>query len=341
MGWAPGVGLGSDLQGEKDNVKYSLKDDLLGVGAKKEYGGGVWRGMGEVDDLYKRLDVGNGAKTPNGVEENAEVMEVKEEVRLKGGWKMRFQAGDTYTSSFSREESEVDVTSGESTPPVKDVQAGDNREKKTKKRKREDEGEKKSEKEKSVDKEKVKPRKSKNENSKDKEAEKPVKEKKKRKAKEAKSKSSAPIAMEPEKKKRRKSEKDNVQTANKESADTKPTTNGTPTASKSEKDKKSRKDKKEQKAKSSSKPEKVSKKSSSSKKDKKKDKSSKSTDSDITVPIPVTTSVTAITETIVAPRETDRTSPVPRHMHRSRYLAMKRAATMDKNALREILGVKG
>ena len=34
-----GVGLdGSDLQGEKNNVKYSLKDDLLGVGAKKEYG---------------------------------------------------------------------------------------------------------------------------------------------------------------------------------------------------------------------------------------------------------------------------------------------------------------
>jgi hypothetical protein len=36
----------------------------------------------------------------------------------------------------------------------------------------------------------------------------------------------------------------------------------------------------------------------------------------------------------------DQSFPVPRHMHRARFLAMKRASVTDENALREILGVK-
>src|SRR5579862_930240 len=98
MGWAPGKGLGTDLDGEKNNIKYSLRDDLLGIGAKKEYGGGVWRGMAEVDDLYKKLDVGSGTATPK-----EEVKEVTKdhEIKLRGGWKMNFHVGDTYTSSFN------------------------------------------------------------------------------------------------------------------------------------------------------------------------------------------------------------------------------------------------
>src|SRR5579871_4877040 len=88
MGWAPGKGLGTDLDGEKNNIKYSLKDDLLGIGAKKEYGGGVWRGMAEVDDLYKRLDVGNGSKSEDGVNvtETKVEIEEREEVKIRGGW---------------------------------------------------------------------------------------------------------------------------------------------------------------------------------------------------------------------------------------------------------------
>ena len=339
MGWAPGSGLGSDLQGQKNNVKYSLKDDLLGVGAKKEYGGGVWRGMGEVDDLYKRLDVGNGSKSEDGAnvtETKVEIVE-REEVKIRGGWQMRFQVGDVYTSSFSRDESEATGTSGASTPAVTESQSGDGEKKKSKKRKREEDKEKKSKKskkEKSPDKQEEKSKKVKKEKSRDikeVEEEKPKKEK----TKKDKTKTPEAVATEPEKLKRRKSEK-GIATKQKElPTETKPETNGiTPTTSESKKDKKEKKDK------SSSKPAKESK-TSSSKKDKKKDKSSKSTDSDTTASIPVATSVTIITETVVAPPEIDRTSPIPRHMHRSRYLAMKRAATMDKNALREILGVKG
>ena len=76
MGWTPGNGLGNDLQGDKDNIKVALKDDLLGLGAKKEYGGGLWRGTAEVDDLYRRLEFGAGNLHP---EEEVGVEEVKEE----------------------------------------------------------------------------------------------------------------------------------------------------------------------------------------------------------------------------------------------------------------------
>src|SRR5262249_54560378 len=112
MGWAPGKGLGNDLQGEKDNIKYALKDDLLGVGAKKEFGGGVWRGMGEVDDLYRRLEVSDGRTSLADEQSKSEVEEKKQDIPIQGRWKVNFQVGDTYTSSFSREESEVEgVTS--------------------------------------------------------------------------------------------------------------------------------------------------------------------------------------------------------------------------------------
>src|SRR5436190_20931832 len=107
MGWAPGQGLGNELQGEKDSVKYALKDDLLGIGAKKEYGGGLWRGTGEVDDLYRRLGVGGNKPTQEAVEVKEEVKEVK---KVRGGWQMKFQVGDIYTSSFSKEGSEVEGT---------------------------------------------------------------------------------------------------------------------------------------------------------------------------------------------------------------------------------------
>src|SRR5436190_21391042 len=94
MGWSPGQGLGNDLQGEKDNVKYSLKDDLLGIGAKKEYGGGLLRGTGEVDDLYRRLEIGSNSAIVEEVEVKEEVTEVNKEIKIRGGWQMKFQVGD-------------------------------------------------------------------------------------------------------------------------------------------------------------------------------------------------------------------------------------------------------
>src|SRR5438046_7226190 len=128
MGWAPGQGLGNELQGEKDSVKYALKDDLLGIGAKKEYGGVLWRGTGEVDDLYRRLEVGGNKLTEEVVEVEEEVREVK---KVRGGWQMKFQVGDIYTTSFSKEGSEVEGTSS-----AVESSAESSGEKKSKKRKR-------------------------------------------------------------------------------------------------------------------------------------------------------------------------------------------------------------
>src|SRR5271156_4964692 len=145
MGWTPGKGLGNDLQGEKDNIKVALKDDLLGLGAKKEYGGGLWRGTAEVDDLYRRLEVGVGVKSEKNEESVVKVEEVKkeEEVKMRGGWKMRFLVGDTYTSSFSTEVSTAEVSEAEgSSPSLVEESSGEVKE--NKKRKREEKnGEKK------------------------------------------------------------------------------------------------------------------------------------------------------------------------------------------------------
>ena len=136
MGWTPGQGLGQDLQGKKDNIKYALKDDLLGIGAKKEYGGGLWRGTSEIDDLYKRLEVGSKVGV---VAEEPNVEPEVEKVKLRGGWEMKFQVGDTYTSSFSRTETETETEV--STPVAEAVEAPsvEGQEKKGKKRKREGE----------------------------------------------------------------------------------------------------------------------------------------------------------------------------------------------------------
>jgi Pin2-interacting protein X1 len=132
MGWAPGKGLGYDLQGNHDNVKYSLKDDLLGIGAKKEYGGGLWRGTTEVDDLYRRLEVGSISSREH-EEVKPEVKEVKEEAKCVGKWQMRFHVGDTYTSSFSESQSEVNTPQESSS---NGDEANDGEVKQSKKRKR-------------------------------------------------------------------------------------------------------------------------------------------------------------------------------------------------------------
>jgi Pin2-interacting protein X1 len=330
MGWAPGRGLGNDLQGEKDNIKYSLKDDLLGIGAKKEFGGGVWRGMGEVDDLYRRLDVGGSPKPPT--EEVTEVVEVKEEVKLRGGWKVNFQVGDTYKSSFSREESEVEEES--STPESSESTSERTSERKSKKRKRdEEESEKKtSKKEKSE---------SKSKKSKKDKKEKSASPEKVKKSKSSKDESKSSKAS---KEKAKKDDDESKSTAKATSslareAETDVDVNGTDDIAKERKSKKDKSNKKQEKSSSKDKKEKKDKslKEEKEKKEKSKKKASSSNDSVNSVSVAPSTIVsTTVTETSVA--ETD---PVPRYMHRSRYLAMKRASAMDPSALREILGVKG
>jgi Pin2-interacting protein X1 len=336
MGWAPGKGLGNDLQGEKDNIKYSLKDDLLGIGAKKEYGGGVWRGMGEVDDLYRRLDVGGSPKPP--VEEVTEVTEVKEVIKLRGGWTMNFQVGDTYKSSFSREESEVDEATSkpESSEDISDRTS----EKPSKKRKRKDE-----ESEKSLKKEKSELKVKKSKKDKKENSGSPEKVKKRKSSKEPKEqKASKTKKAKPEKDgdESTKATKATSTTVNENEASI--ILNGTEDT-KNPKDKKDKKDKYSKKERSSSKDKKLKKKSPRKEKKERSKKTAPSSSDNVSNAESTSSAIipaTTHTETSVsAPPQADRLSPVPRHMHRSRYLAMKRASVMDPSALREILGVKG
>jgi Pin2-interacting protein X1 len=332
MGWAPGQGLGNDLQGEKDNIKYSLKDDLLGIGAKKEFGGGVWRGMGEVDDLYRRLDVGGSPKPPT--EEVTKVIEVKEEVKLRGGWKMNFQVGDTYKSSFSREESEVEGES--STPESSESRSDGTSEKKSKKRKRDDEDSEK----KSSKKEKSE---SKTKKSKKDKKEKPVSTEKVKKSKSLKDEPKISKATKGKSKKDGNESKTaaNAKSSSASEAETDATVNGTDDIAKERKSKKDRSNKKEEKSSSKDKKEKKGKSLKKEKKEKKEKSKKKASDSnDIVNSVSVTPS-TLTSNTTGADTSVAETDPVPRYMHRSRYLAMKRASAMDPSALREILGVKG
>ena len=319
MGWSPGQGLGQDLQGKKDNVKYALKDDFLGIGAKKEYGGGLWRGTSEIDDLYKRLEVGSKAGV---VAEVLNVEPVVEKVKLRGGWEMKFHVGDTYTSSFSRTETETEV----STPVAEAVEAPsvEGEEKKSKKRKRE--GEK--------DKKKKKSKKGKTDEKVEKAATAnaepapqsrsevlPSEEKTKtEKAKKDKSK---------EKKSKKESKEERVKAAD----------NGIEAAKKEKKekrkDKKSETDKKESKE-TEAKPDKTkSKKEKDGSSTKRKDKGTSETavssarSSSHDKPPPVERNR----------QDADRLLKTSRHMHRARFMAMKKASVLNPEALREILGV--
>jgi Pin2-interacting protein X1 len=360
MGWAPGKGLGNELQGEKSNIKYSLKDDLLGVGAKREIGGGVWRGMGEVDDLYRRLDVGG---SPKPKAEEIVVDEVREEVSIRGGWKMNFQVGDTYKSSFSREESEVERQT--STPDsgievVKKVKCkkrkreGDKEEKKSKKSKKENVDHGETPIEKKSKKDMVEKLKSKQETV---DQGKPAAKKSKKsiassetvKVEKTKSKSSQDLPSETA-----------IEELDRTAAGLTVDTQGVPPEisskdKKAKKDKKDEKDKKGKEGKLSKKEENLERreKKSSKEKSKENDKSSKREDkrSKTKSEEPFTTvnrttsnslpkATVSVTETIISP-SVDNEPAMPQHMHRSRFLAMKRASVMDHNALREILGVKG
>jgi Pin2-interacting protein X1 len=315
MGWAPGKGLGNDLQGKKDNVKYSLKDDTLGVGARKEYGGGLWRGTAEVDDLYRKLEVGAGA----GVAEQEE----REEVVVKTGWKMKFQVGDTYTSSFSMQEEKTEDSAGAGSETT-----GESTEEATsKKRKRGDDKEKSKKKAK---KEKAKGEKIKRIQSEEEAAEQTVISDKTTSAK-ANSKSQSKCGR-----------YENVDSGCHETtSDTSEVDTHTDPRRSDTTDLTNRKKRKDQQKHSSdtSSAERKSKKDKKRKsKEKRKDKSkdpdiassnisSASGTSTPTLPTPTT------------PTDTGASTPIRRHMHRARFRAMKNASIMDQNALREILGV--
>jgi Pin2-interacting protein X1 len=318
MGWAPGKGLGNNLQGEKENIKYALKDDLLGIGAKKEYGGGVWRGMGEVDDLYRRLDVG-GTKSQDGEEVNGDVVELEQQIKIRGGWQMKFCAGDTYTSAFSRDASEVEGTN--SAPGSSDEGAV---QEKTKKRKRGQEKEKKRKRTEMAG-------------------------TKVRKAKKAIAEADGALPRESTKQEssidkfktgaERDDQVDKVKNDKNDATvpESVGPTNGFPKKKKSKKAKDEKRKDKEESRKKKEKKEK--------KKDKLKAKYPKLADTVSETTTSNSASVSSVVSlpngTIQIPADTTRSSSIPRHMHRARFLAMKRASVMDQNALREILGVKG
>ena len=321
MGWTPGQGLGQDLQGKKDNIKYALKDDLLGIGAKKEYGGGLWRGTSEIDDLYKRLEIGSKVGV---VAEEPNVEPEVEKVKLRGGWEMKFQVGDTYTSSFSRTETEV------STPVAEAVEApsAEGQEKKGKKRKRE--GEKDTKKKKSK------------KGKADAETKKlaittagpalrsvsevtPSQEKsrkdmvKKDKTKEKKSKKESKV--EPVK-----AAENRVEVAKEEKKEKR----------KEKKPKTDKKENKETEIKPEGKPDKP-------KSKKEKDRSSKRPKDKATSERAVSSATSSSRDK--APnverngKDSDRFAKTSRHLHRARFMEMKKASVLNPEALREILGV--
>jgi G-patch domain len=330
MGWAPGHGLGQDLQGEKDNVKYSLKDDVLGVGAKKEYGGGLWRGTSEIDDLYKRLEVG--AKAGVAGEKVVEKVEevVEEKVKMRGGWAMRFQVGDTYTSSFSRNVSETEV----STPAEGTVEEAEVKEKKSKKRKREGEKE---------EKKKKKSRKIKEDGEAETDASAtaepelppveeviPVEEEpKKDKGKKDKSKKELK-----ENKKSKKQPKEETTTADEDAIE------AVEGKKEKRKDKKSKKDQEDKRTEDKAdKPTPKKEKETSSKKDKNgssKKRKDKATSDTAASSAP---SANPSTHEATPVSDSDGPSKSSRHMHRARFMAMKKASVLNPDALREILGV--
>ena len=288
----------------------ALKDDLLGLGAKKEYGGGLWRGTAEVDDLYRRLEVG-GSGTPK--PEEVKVEEVKEEVKMRGGWKMRFLVGDTYTSSFSTEVSTAEGSEAEA-PSSVDESSGEV--KKGKKRKRDAEtGEKNRSKKEKIDKKKSK-----------------VKEQ----VDTAGSKPASGISEVRRKKDKKRSKVDTATTEDQDGgALTASTSDRFPIAS-TKKEKKSKKDKKKRKTKS-----KEEKTAEPEKRTRKKDKSKTNGAATETALTSEFKSATSVSEPTIPIPNVARSEPMPRHMHRARFLAMKRASVMDPNALREILGVTG
>ena len=312
MGWTPGKGLGNSLQGEKDNIKVALKDDLLGLGAKKEYGGGLWRGTAEVDDLYRRLEVGAGGKSEQQEDGVVKVEEVKkEEVKMRGGWKMRFLVGDTYTSSFSTEVSTAEVSEVEE--PSSAVEESSGEVKESKKRKREEEnGEKK------------------------KRSKKEKKDKKKKKGEEQVDNSvSEPVSRTDEERQKKEKTRSKLEstTTNQDEDEGAVADQVVPI----KKDKKLKKEKKAKKEKKSKK----EKTDEGDKKKKRKDKSKANDDVTESLSTSDSTSSASILETSVSVTDVDRSVPISRHMHRARFLAMKRASVMDPNALREILGVTG
>jgi hypothetical protein len=322
MGWAPGQGLGNDLQGEKDSVKYILKDNLLGIGAKKEYGGGLWRGTGEADDLYRRLEVGGNKPTEEVVEVKEEVKEIK---KIRNGWQMKFQVGDIYTSSFSQEESEADGTNS-----TVESSAESSAEKKSKKRKRENayDKKKKGEKKKESGKNKDNPDLKKEDDERlDKSSKRQKFDEKARKEK---------LKRKMEKKARNQlTESSGIGMAGSTIVVSSGSDKGNKSKAKAKDKKEKTKEGKKQGKKEGKKEKKERKENKESLLKKRKDKPAESKDTEI-VPSKVDSSaLEPVAERIEAVSE----SVIPRHMHRARFLAMKRASVMDQRSLREILGV--
>ena len=225
---------------------------------------------------------------------------------------MRFLVGDTYTSSFSTDVSTAEVseleTSSSMEQPLGEV-------KKRKKRKRKEDGE-------------MKKRSKKEKNDK----------KKKTKGQVDNSVSESINEVRPKKDKKR--SKPDAITAGRDSDEARivPEILAQSHMVPLKKNKKLKKEKKDR--------EKKSKKEKTEIPDKTKRKGESNENGDVpenlSISEPISSSATAPShDTTISVTNLDRSLPIPRHLHRARFLAMKRASVMDPNALREILGVSG
>ncbi|CAB63496.1 Protein pxr1 [Schizosaccharomyces pombe] len=104
-GWVNGNGLGEKQHGRIHNIKVSLKDDTLGIGAKAT-NDLEWSGLGEFNAIFGRL---NGDESAYGVyAEKAKVQQLtyeRQSANEKGLKSLelsrRFVLGGTFTSEFS------------------------------------------------------------------------------------------------------------------------------------------------------------------------------------------------------------------------------------------------
>ncbi|KAI9306302.1 G-patch domain-containing protein [Cunninghamella echinulata] len=77
MGWAPGKGLGVNEDGSQQHVKVKLKDDTLGLGAKKNT---TENWLGNTDAFSRLLaDLNSRPTTPNTEEENDDTEEIEKD----------------------------------------------------------------------------------------------------------------------------------------------------------------------------------------------------------------------------------------------------------------------
>ncbi|EHK50042.1 uncharacterized protein TrAtP1_007927 [Trichoderma atroviride] len=331
QGWEPGQFLGAKDSAHSEfhtaaNASYirvSLKDDMKGLGYSKSKEDEV-TGLDVFSDLLSRLN----GKSEAEVEEKQQArLQVKMHAYVEQKWgPMRFVRGGLLVGDVMEEESDKSKDNSDESESSSET---DNKKSKSKKRKAEslkdddeqseDEEDEKKKKKKQRKEERKAKKLAKSESAESSDSEKAKKKEKKREKREKK-----------EKKEKKKSKKDKAlaeKETSEDAAESDDTVeNPSSSNSSSEKVKSSKKDKKEKK-------EKKEKKDKDKKKKKKKDADTSDTEMPDAAPS-VSRSGTA------TPISTGTSTPLSRNFSRARFIAQKRAAFADTQALKQIFMVK-